>query len=46
MLGEFKSRRPPKNFNLLYLETNEVYFMSLKASLVFDSTSEEYPPTL
>ena len=46
MLGEFKSRRPPKNFNLLYLETNEVYFMSLKASLVFDSTSEEYPLTL
>lgn len=40
MLGEFKSRRPPKNFNLLYLETNEVYFMTLKASLILDATHE------
>lgn len=40
MFGEFKSRKPPKNFNLLYLESNEVYFMSLKASLIIDGTSE------
>lgn len=43
MLGEFKTRRPPKNFNILYLESNEVYLMTLKASLLIDSNSEEYP---
>jgi hypothetical protein len=42
MLGEFKSRRPPKNFNLLFLESNEVYFLTLKASLILDAGSEEY----
>jgi hypothetical protein len=41
MLGEYKSRRPPKNFNLLYLENNELHFMSLKVSLLIEATHEE-----
>lgn len=32
--------KPNKSFNLLHLENNEVYFMSLKAGLLIDSAAE------
>ena len=34
-------KKPNKSFNLLHLENNEVYFMSLKAGMLVDSNSEE-----
>lgn len=41
MFAEMRSRRPPKNFSLLYLETNEVHLMWLKVSFIAESTCEE-----
>jgi len=34
-------KKPKKQFNLLHLETNEIFFLSLKASIVVATKHEE-----
>ena len=34
-------KKPKKQFNLLHLESNEVFFLSLKVSMIVDTKYEE-----
>lgn len=35
-------KKPQRQFNLLHLESNELYFLSMKVSLIIDLKYEEY----
>jgi uncharacterized protein YlbG (UPF0298 family) len=41
MFGDIHTRRPPKNFSLLYLDNNEVHLMFIKVNFLIDAGCEE-----